>query len=139
MTRSKEERKNTTRILLCPFYNKKMIEYIEGLKYQDEIYLSFHYLIDGRGRIINIVPNNEITYPTSCIELDLECISIGIYINGKKEKIAKKQLKSIRYLVKYLCDKYSLTKNDVIISYNVFNTREFEYYIDNYFEFEDLF
>ena len=138
MTRSKEARKKTTKILLCPFYNKEMIKYIESLKYQDEMYLSFHYLIDYKGRILNIIPDKEVAYPTSCIDLDLECISIGIYIKGKKEKLVAKQIKSIKYLVKYICNKYNLTKNDVIISYNVFNTREFEYYIDNYFEFIDL-
>lgn len=138
MTRSKEARKKTTKILLCPFYNKEIIKYIESLKYQDEMYLSFHYLIDYKGKILNIIPDKEVAYPTSCIDLDLECISIGIYIKEKKEKLVAKQIKSIKYLVKYICNKYNLTKNDVIISYNIFNTREFEYYIDNYFEFIDL-
>ena len=138
MTRSKEARKKTTKILLCPFYNKEIIKYIESLKYQDEMYLSFHYLIDYKGKILNIIPDKEVAYPTSCIGLDLECISIGIYIKEKKEKLVAKQIKSIKYLVKYICNKYNLTKNDVIISYNIFNTREFEYYIDNYFEFIDL-
>lgn len=139
MTRSGEKISKVEKVIICPFYYENEIEYIESLKYQDEKYLSYHYIIEREGNIFNIVPEEEISYPTNNISFNLKCISIGVYIKEKREKINRKQEKSLISLIKNICNKYNLVINkDVLIFYDICCTREFEYYIDNYFEFEDI-
>lgn len=139
MTRSKEKRKKITKIIVCPILSKFPIEYIENLKYQDEKYLSYNYIIEQNGNIVNIIPEEEVAYSTSCFDINFESISIAICIQSKKDKINDKEEEGLINLLKYLINKYNLkVKEDIFLLYNLLCTREFEYYIDNYFEFKDI-
>lgn len=139
MTRSGEIRKKVDLILVCPFYTEEIIKYIESLKYQDEKYLSYNYIIEESGKILNIIPDQEISYPTSNIELDLLSLSVGVFIKEKGEEVKKRTKSNLILLLRMLCLKYNLKADkNIKIAYDIFNTREFEYYIDNYFAWKDI-
>ena len=139
MTRSKEKITNIQNIIICPFYYKDLIKYLESLKFQDEKYLSYHYSINKEGEILNLIPESEVSYPTNNIDFNFTCISVAVYLNNKKARINNKEEESLIYLIKILCNKYKLNVNkNVIIGNDIFNTREFEYYIDNKIEIDNI-
>ena len=81
MTRPKEKIKKIFKIVLhhAPIKGATAISnrnYINGLKKQDDIFCSYHYLIDFDGKIINLVPENEMTIHTGIVDYDMHSISI---------------------------------------------------------------
>ena len=136
MTRSKERLLSVKKVIISPVYYIDMVKYLESLKYQDEKYLSYHYGINNDGKILNFIPESEVSYPTNNIKFNLECISVSIYLKSKSDQININEEESLIYLIKSICNKYNLQINkDVVILYDICCTREFEYYIDNYCEF----
>ena len=51
--------------------------YINNLKYQDDIFMSYHYIIDQNGKIIQLIPKDEMANHTKCLEFYLYSISIA--------------------------------------------------------------
>ena len=125
-TRPNEKIDKIFKIVLyhAPIINKSSIanrNYINNLKYQDDIFCSFHYIIGLNGEIINIVPEEELTLHTGILEYDKHSISVSIcYTN--KNKLSVKTLKSLENLSIYLTKKYNLDPTyDLIRCYDLIN------------------
>lgn len=138
MARSGEKRSKTTKIIVTSFYKENIFEYLNSLSLQDKKYLSYNYVLLENGYIYNIVPEEEISYSTYNIEENLESISVGIQCN-KNKKLNDIQIIKLRSLLNYICSRNKLSLNkDVFLEYDIYATRNFSYYIDNYFLWEDI-
>lgn len=146
MTRSGEKRKFTTKIVICDTMCKSIFEVMKKIKKKEnenENYLSYNYVIESSGKIFRLVPDDEVSYFSNSIDLNLESISIGICFGNKeaikkesKNENEKKWKESLIYLLNKLCEKYSkynLSKENICIEYDIENTRNFGIVIDNYY------
>lgn len=141
MTRKEEKRKVTKKIVLCDAKCSNITEMLKKIKCmekQDEKYLSFNYIIESSGKIFKLVPDEEISCFSNSIALDLESISIGLCVKDNNKMFTKKMKESISFLLNYLLKKYNLTKEDVYIEYDIYNTRNLNHFIDNYYIFEEI-
>lgn len=139
MTRPNEKRKYTHNVVICDVRCKNIFEVMEKIKSiekQDENYLSYNYVIESSGKIFKLIPDEEVSYFSNSIDLDLESISIGVCFKEEEKNNIWKE--SLSFLIKKICSKYHLKSKDVRIEYDVFNTRNFGYFIDNYYYFEDI-
>lgn len=143
MTRSKEKIEQIFKVVLhqAPIKGASAIvnrNYINELKNQDDIFCSYHYIIDFDGKIINIVPEDELTIHTGIIEYDMHSISICICYD-KSNKISQLTLNSIKNLSKHLINKYSLNASfDLIRCFDLINKRSPIFFVDNYHNFIDF-
>ena len=114
--------------------------YINSLKNQDNIFMSYHYIIGSKGEIIQLIPEDEIAIHTGFIEFDLHSISIALcYDKNKKKILTTNTLNSLKYLSKYLLKKYKLdSKYDLIKCYDVINKRSPIYFVENPYIFYDF-
>ena len=144
-TRPNEKLKGVYKIVLpdAPIKNKSGIKnrnYINNLKYQDDIFSSYHYIIGINGEIINLIPEDEVSIHTGNIEFDFHSISIAI-CSYNLNKISSKTLNSLSVLSNYLLKKYNLNhKYDLIRCYDIINKRSPIFFVDNpylYYDFKE--
>ena len=139
-TRSKVNIEDIFKLIVhdAPYPLKSEMEnrnYINSLSNQDNIFLSYHYIIGQSGKIINIIPENEIAIHTKLLEYDMHSISIALCYNSNME-ITNSTLNSLTYLSNNILKKYILdTKFDFIRCYDVLNKREPICFVDNYYLF----
>lgn len=142
MTRPCEIRKELKKIVVCDTKITniwEMLKKIKEVEKQDEEYLSYNYVISSLGRIYSLIPDNEIAYFSKKIKVNLESISIGVLLeNESKKKNNEVWKKSLISLLNVLCKKYNLSKKNIFIEYDMYNTRNFGFFIDNYMVFEDI-
>ncbi len=142
MTRPGEKRKELKKIVVCDAKIKnidEMLKKINEIERQDEEYFSYNYVVSSLGKIYLLVPDNEISYFSKKIKVNLESISIGVLLENKGKKIYNENWKnSLIRLLNVLCQKYNLKSNDIVIEYDMYNTRNFDFLIDNYMIFEDI-
>lgn len=144
MTRSMENLKDVKYIILHQAKNIKYNaykerKYIDGLKNQDEIYYSVHYIIDLNGDILNIVPENEVTWSTFKFDVDYNAISIECCFENEDGSFNKETTKSLKKLIILLCKKYNLKmKENIFLHYDITGTRCPIFYVDNPFYFKEI-
>ena len=88
--------------------------YINNLKYQDDIFLSYHYqfLLNKHRRKNN---QNLMANHTKCLEFDLYSISIALCYDKNTNLLTKETLSSLFNLTKRITTKYNLEfKYDII-------------------------
>lgn len=142
-TRPKDKIKDIFKLVLhdAPYPLKNEIEnrnYINSLSRQDDIFLSYHYIIGQSGKIINIIPENEIAIHTKLLDFDMHSVSIALCYD-KNMKLTNETLYSLKYLSNILIHKYNLdAKFDLIRCYDVLNKREPVCFMDNYYLFYDF-
>ena len=113
--------------------------YINNLKYQDDIFMSYHYIIDQNGKIIQLIPEDEMANHTKCLEFDLYSISIALCYDKNTNLLTKETLSSLFNLTKRITTKYNLDfMYDVILCYNVINKRSPIYFVENPYIFYDF-
>src|SRR5574344_1226126 len=127
----------------CPLKEKSAIfnrNYINNLKYQDNIFCSYHYIVGLDGKIINIIPEEETALHTNILAIDNYSIGIGICNSDRYEnKISKKEINSLKFLCNYLASKYNLDKNfDIIRCYDIINKRSPYFVVDCSYFFSDF-
>lgn len=143
MTRPKEKINKIFKIVLhhAPIKGATAISnrnYINELKKQDDIFCSYHYLIDFDGKIINLVPENEMTIHTGIVDYDMHSISVCLCYDYEN-KITSQELNSLKDLSKYLINKYSLNPTfDLIRCFDLINKRSPIFFVDNYHNFIDF-
>ncbi len=125
----------------APLKNEGAIKnrnYINNLKNQDDIFCSYHYIIDFNGKIINIIPEDEISLHTNILNVDMHSISICICYNNST-KISTASITSLRKLALYLTKKYSLVpSSDLIRCYDIINKRSPIFFVDTPYYFMDF-
>lgn len=113
--------------------------YINNLKRQDDIFMSYHYLIGKSGEIVNIIPEDEIAIHTGFLEFDLHSLSIALCYDNNNNNISDKTLNSLKLLLKSILRKYNLDpKYDLIRCYDVINKRVPLYFVENPYLFYDF-
>ena len=143
MTRPKEKINKIFKIILhhAPIKGATVIanrNYINELKKQDDVFCSYHYIIDFDGTIINLVPEEELTIHTVFLEYDMHSISVCICYD-KSNKITELTLNSLKNLSKYLITKYSLNSTfDLIRCYDIINKRSPIFFVDNPYFYYDF-
>lgn len=143
MTRPKEKINKIFKIILhhAPIKGATVIanrNYINELKKQDDVFCSYHYIIDFDGTIINLVPEEELTIHTGFLEYDMHSISVCICYD-KSNKITELTLNSLKNLSKYLITKYSLNSTfDLIRCYDIINKRSPIFFVDNPYFYYDF-
>lgn len=143
MTRPKEKINKSFKIILhhAPIKEATAIanrNYINELKKQDDVFCSYHYIIDFDGKIINLVPEEELTIHTGILEYDMHSISVCICYD-KSNKITELTLNSLKNLSKYLITKYSLNSTfDLIRCYDIINKRSPIFFVDNPYFYYDF-
>lgn len=143
MTRPKEKINKIFKIILhhAPIKEATAIanrNYINELKKQDDVFCSYHYIIDFDGKIINLVPEEELTIHTGIFEYDMHSISVCICYD-KSNKITELTLNSLKNLSKYLITKYSLNSTfDLIRCYDIINKRSPIFFVDNPYFYYDF-
>ena len=80
---------------------------------------SAHFIIGLDGEIIQCVPLECVSWANGKMESNRHSISIECCHPDDSGKFNEKTLSSLRALVKWLCEKYSLTSDDVIRHYDV--------------------
>lgn len=144
-TRPNEKLKGVYKIVLhdAPLRNKSGIKnrnYINDLRFQDNIFCSYHYIIGLNGEIINLIPEKEISIHTGNIEFDFHSISIAL-CSYTLENFSNKTLVSLKILSKALLKKYNLDTNyDLIRCYDFINRRSPIIFVDNsyfYYDFKE--
>ena len=144
-TRPSDKLNGVYKIVLhdAPLNNKSAIKnrnYINNLKFQDDIFCSYHYIIGLNGEILNIIPEDEISIHTGNIEFDFNCISIAICSYNLKN-FEQTTLDSLMELSKKLLYTYNLDpKYDLIRCYDVINKRSPSMLVDNphfYYDFKE--
>lgn len=145
MSRTKENIREIYKIVLhhAPLKNKSAIKnrnYINNLKYQDEKFCSYHYIIDFNGEIINIIPENELALHTKILEFDYHSIGIAIcYKDDYLDRIPQIVQNSLKELSFYLLKKYNLDRHyDLIRCYDLINKRSPVFFVDNQYNFLDF-
>lgn len=118
-------------------YGNNYIKYIEGLKYQSIIYLSYNYIIDECGKITMIIPETEISYHTPDILINNKTISIAV-LSEHDKPFNKEQIKSLKYLLKYITIRNNISKKEIYLYSDIVSTRDALYYTDNNFEWKDI-
>ncbi len=105
--------------------------YIESLSRQQDIYLSYHYIIDSTGKILGIIPENEIAYSTTDVSFNMESIGICLIPENENGDFSKSSIESQVELVNILINKYNLKTSDILTCYDVNMRRIPRRYIDN--------
>lgn len=129
----------------APLKNQSAIKnrnYINNLKYQDNIFCSYHYIIGLKGEIINIIPENELAIHTGILEFDKHSLGVCICYNDSTiNKINYKTLNSLENLSRHLVKKYNLNPTyDLIRCYDIINKRSPLFFVDDpyyYFDFKE--
>lgn len=102
--------------------------YFENLKYQSDIFNSYHYIIDSSGLVLKLIPDYEVSFPIGHPKFDNNKISIGLSFKNYTKELEKQLIN----LIHYICIKYSLhVEEDVMIEYDILNTRNMPIFIDN--------
>lgn len=133
MNRCGEKQEKVTKILLRSIDKRistanKAYHYFENLKYQDDIFNSYHYIICEKGKVLRLIPEDEISFPIGHPKFDEKKISIGLSITNSTKELEK----SLITLINQICKKYNLNPlEDVITEYDILNTRNLSIYIDN--------
>lgn len=91
--------------------------YFEGLKEQESIYASSHFIIGLGGQIIQCIPLDEISYASN--ERNVDTVSIECCHWKKNGKFSKKTYQSLVELLSWLCGEYNLKPKDIIRHYDV--------------------
>ena len=147
-TRSGEKIREIHKIVLhdAPLKYENSIKnrnYINSLKYQDDIFLSYHYIIDFNGKVIQLIPENEIAIHTKFLEFDLYSLSIALCYDSKANILTEDTLNSLFNLTKRISYNHDLNlKYDLIACYEVINKRNPLYFVDNphiFFDFKTKF
>lgn len=118
-------------------YGNNYIKYIENLKHQSSLYLSYNYIIDECGKVVMIIPDTEISYHTPNFLIDKECIGVAV-LSSPNKAFNKNQIKKLRRLLKKILKKYKLDKESIFLYSDIISTRDVAYYTDNYFEWEQI-
>lgn len=91
--------------------------------------VSSHYIIGLDGTIIQCIPEKEIAYASN--DRNSDTISIECCHPDKSGQFTEQTYQSLVSLVAYLCDKYSLSLNDIIRHYDVTGKQCPRYYVQN--------
>lgn len=91
---------------------------IEKLKYKQDKEFSCHYIIEGNGRVLNIIPDKERAICTGNIDIDDKSISIMLTLN-KDGKYEEAQIYSLKRLIKKLMKKYDIDDEHVLREYDI--------------------
>lgn len=143
MTRSGEKVKKIKYIVIHQALNKNLdvnqeYNYIKNLSNQDELYYSVHYIIGKSGECIQIIPEHEIAYSTMNIELNYYIISIECCYEKSDKKFGIETENTLKKLLSYLKEKYNLSKEDIILHYDITGSRCPIYYVDHKYEYLDI-
>ena len=136
-TRSGDKVREIHKVILhdVPLKYEKGIKnrnYINNLKYQDEIFMSYHYIIDQSGKILQLIPEDEISLHTKYLEFDLYSISIALCYDKNSNSLTKETLNSLFNLTKSITANYNLNfKYDILLCYNVINKRSPIFFVEN--------
>ncbi len=116
-----------------PLKNRNIIE---RSKYNEEVEFSCHYIV-GDKEILQIIPKDEMAICTKNHKIDLNSISIMLTkdINGN---YSKEQLKKLRRLVQKLMEMYNLSKDEVILEYDINGSRRPEIFVDERILLEEI-
>ncbi len=91
--------------------------YFEGLKDSHITKASAHFIIGLDGEIVQCIPTAEIAYASN--ERNRDTIAIECCHAGDDGKFNRKTYDSLVQLTAWLCEKFELTKQDVIRHYDV--------------------
>lgn len=95
---------------------------IEKIKYKEDEELSCHYIVDLRGGILNVIPENERAICTNNVNIDSKSISIMLTINDKGE-YTENEMKSLKKLIHKLVKKYNIKKGKIVTEHDINNSR----------------
>lgn len=101
---------------------------IEMGKYKDEEEFSCHYIVGLKGEIINIIPEDEISFPTRGVNDD-NTISIMLCVD-KNGEYTKEELFSFKKLLNKLIKKYKIKEENILLEKDVNNSRRPKIIVD---------
>lgn len=111
--------------------------YFESLK-DKGVYASSQFIIGLDGEIIACMPEDEIAWHAGNLSMNYNSIGIEVCHPDWTGKYSDITYNSLIELLKYLCDKYNLTSNDIIRHYDVTGKICPKYYVENPNEFEKI-
>lgn len=103
--------------------------YFEGLKDSRTTQASSHFIIGIEGEIIQCIPTNEIAYASN--ERNHDTISIECCHKEENGEFTKETYDSLVELCAFLCEKFSLTEEDIIRHYDITGKKCPLYYVEN--------
>jgi N-acetyl-anhydromuramyl-L-alanine amidase AmpD len=77
------------------------------------MHLAYHYIIGGEGKVINTRPANEAGWHASNYWVNLNSLGICLIGNFDLEKPNAEQVYALRDLLRRLCAKYNLKKENI--------------------------
>lgn len=101
---------------------------IEMGKYKDEEEFSCHYIVGLKGEIINIIPEDEISFSTRGVNDD-NTISIMLCVN-KYGEYTKEELISFKKILNKLVKKYKIKEENILLEKDVNNSRRPKIIVD---------
>ncbi len=101
---------------------------IEMGKYKDEEEFSCHYIVGLKGEIINIIPEDEISFSTRGVNDD-NTISIMLCVN-KNGEYTKEELISFKKILNKLVKKYKIKEENILLEKDVNNSRRPKIIVD---------
>ena len=110
---------------------------IEMSKYRDDREFSCHYIVGVNGEIINIIPENEKAICSQNIDIDSDSIGIMLCLD-KDGEFTKKELISLKGLIKRLREKYNIKREAVLTEYEINGARRPGIFVDEPILLEDL-
>lgn len=110
---------------------------IEMSKYRDDREFSCHYIIGNNGEIINIIPENEKAICSQNVDIDSDSIGIMLCLD-KDGKFTKKELISLKGIIKRLREKYNIKKESVFTEYDINSARRPLIFVDEPIFLEEI-
>lgn len=110
---------------------------IEMSKYRDDREFSCHYIIGINGEIINIIPENEKAICSQNVDIDNDSIGIMLCLD-KDGKFTKKELISLKGIIKRLREKYNIKKESVFTEYDINGARRPLIFVDEPIFLEEI-
>lgn len=101
---------------------------IEMGKYKNEEEFSCHYIVGLKGEIINIIPEDEISFSTRGVNDD-NTISIMLCVN-KNGEYTKEELISFKKILNKLVKKYKIKEENILLEKDVNNSRRPKIIVD---------
>lgn len=104
-------------------------DYFNSLKDGHGDYISSHFVVGLEGEIVQCVPTWEIAYASN--ERNHDTVSIECCHPDEGGKFNEETYISVVKLTAFLCNKYSLTEEDVIRHYDVTGKNCPKYFVEN--------
>ena len=104
-------------------------DYFEGLKDAHTTKASSHFIVGLEGEVVQCIPTTEIAYASN--DRNGDTISIECCHPDETGKFNEATYKSLVQLSAWLCEKFSLTEEDVIRHYDITGKICPKYFVEN--------